>query len=197
MPIMNVPVLGPNTPQRGNWFSRAVGRGVLSILGWRIVGPVPDLAKMVVILAPHTSNWDGIIGLAAVLALGIRISWMGKDSLFRWPFGGFLRWLGGVAIDRKAQHGVVAQMVDEFQRREQFALAVAPEGTRKKVAQWKTGFYHIARGAGAPILLAYWDYGAKSFGIGPILTPSGDLEADMATIRAFYAAKTPKHPDRV
>ena len=117
---------------------------------------------------------------------GMVVFWMGKQSLFRWPFGPFFRWLGGVAIDRSKSNDVVAQTVDAFRRAECFVLGVAPEGTRKRVAHWKTGFYRIAEGAGVPIALGFLDYRRKVGGIGPLVRPSGNLAEDMQAIRRFY-----------
>jgi 1-acyl-sn-glycerol-3-phosphate acyltransferase len=121
---------------------------------------------------------------------------MGKDALFRRPFKAFFRWLGGIPVDRSKPHNAVEQMVEIFAARESFILAVAPEGTRKRVEDWKTGFYRIAYGAGVPIVLGFIDYGRREGGIGPVVRPSGNLEADMEKIRAFYASKTGKYADQ-
>ncbi len=168
----------------------------LKMIGWRREGSLPDIPKYVIIVAPHTSNWDFPIGLAFAFALKIRGYWLGKDGLFRWPFHGFFRWLGGIPIDRSRSSDVVAQMVQVFKERARLTMVVAPEGTRKKVTYWKSGFYHIARGADVPIVLAFLDYLRKAGGIGPVFSPTGDIEADMEYIRAFYATMTGKHPEK-
>lgn len=168
----------------------------LKMIGWRKEGSLPDIPKYVVILAPHTSNWDFPIGLAMIFALKLRGYWLGKDGLFRWPFHGFFRWLGGIPLDRSRSSDVVAQMVQLFKERAKLTMVLAPEGTRKKVTYWKSGFYHIARGANVPIVLAFLDYLRKAGGIGPVFNPTGDIEADMEYIRAFYAAMTGKHPEK-
>jgi 1-acyl-sn-glycerol-3-phosphate acyltransferase len=161
--------------------------------GWRTEG-VLSAPKMVLIAAPHTSNWDFPFTLAAAADLGVRINWMGKDSLFRWPFGGLMRRLGGVPVDRRKSNNMVDQMVAAFAACDTMYLVVPPEGTRGKVRRWKTGFYHIALGASVPIALGFVDYRRKVAGVGPTLMPSGDLDADMATIKAFYATVTAKYP---
>jgi len=168
----------------------------LKMIGWRKEGSLPDIPQYVIIVAPHTSNWDFPIGLAMAFSLRIRGYWLGKDGLFRWPFHGFFRWLGGIPIDRSRSSDVVAQMVQVFKERARLTMVVAPEGTRKKVTYWKSGFYHIARGADVPIVLAFLDYLRKAGGIGPVFSPTGDIEADMEYIRAFYATMTGKHPEK-
>jgi 1-acyl-sn-glycerol-3-phosphate acyltransferase len=168
----------------------------LKMIGWRKEGSLPDIPQYVIIVAPHTSNWDFPIGLAMAFSLRIRGYWLGKDGLFRWPFHEFFRWLGGIPIDRSKSSDVVAQMVQVFKERAKLTMVLAPEGTRKKVTYWKSGFYHIARGANVPIVLAFLDYLHKAGGIGPVFNPTGDIEADMEYIRAFYATMTGKHPEK-
>jgi 1-acyl-sn-glycerol-3-phosphate acyltransferase len=155
---------------------------------------MPDCGKLVIIAAPHTSNWDFVFGMTGAFALGLELHWMGKHTLFKPPLGGVMRWLGGLAIDRRAAHGVVEQVADEFARRGQLLLVVTPEGTRSKVERWKTGFWHIARAAGVPILLGGLDYGRKRLVFGPLLVPGESLEEDMAMIQAHYRGMTPRHP---
>ena len=163
-------------------------------LGWQVVGQVPDFPKYVLAAAPHTSNWDLLIMLGAAFALRVKVFWLGKDTLFRQPFGAFFRWLGGVPVDRSKSNGMVAQAIQAFVENAQFAIAIAPEGTRSKVKRWKTGFYHIAQGAGVPIVLGFIDYGRKAAGVGPTFITTGNIEADMRAIQAFYATITPKYP---
>ncbi|HOD36706.1 MAG TPA: lysophospholipid acyltransferase family protein [Syntrophales bacterium] len=168
----------------------------LKMIGWRREGSLPDIPKYVLIVAPHTSNWDFPIGLAFAFDLKLRGYWLGKDSLFRWPFHGFVRWLGGIPIDRSRSSDVVAQIVQIFKERKNLTMVVAPEGTRKKVAHWKSGFYHIARGADVPIVLAFIDYLRKAGGIGPVFKPTGIIETDMEFIRSFYEKVTGKYPEK-
>jgi 1-acyl-sn-glycerol-3-phosphate acyltransferase len=166
----------------------------LKICGWRREGKLPDIPKYVLIAAPHTSNWDLPFSLAIAFAFRLKICWMGKHTLFRLPFGPLFRWLGGVPIDRTKSRDTVSQIAEVFRERARMVMLIAPEGTRKKVKAWKTGFYHIARGANVPVLLAFLDYMKKVGGFGPLIYLSESLEADMAVIRSFYATVTPKHP---
>jgi 1-acyl-sn-glycerol-3-phosphate acyltransferase len=148
------------------------------------------------IAAPHTSNWDLPVMLILAFAFRTKLCWMGKDALFRWPFGALFRWLGGISIDRTKSHNVVAQSIQLFEEKEKVVMAVPPEGTRKKVRYWKTGFYYIATGANVPIALGFIDYRRKAGGFGPVVTPTGDIEADMETIRTFYANISGKRPEK-
>ena len=166
---------------------------MLRVTGWRKSGKLPDGPKCVMVAAPHTSNWDLPVMLVVAFGVGARVFWMGKHTLFRPPFGGFFRWLGGVPIDRRKSTNAVEQMIALFRERETFTLVMAPEGTRKRTAYWKTGFYHIAHGAGVPIVLGFLDYQRKVGGMGPMIQPTGDIEADMTVMREFYADITGKY----
>ena len=184
------------TPEMG-----FAARGLQSLLlwlyrryGWKAVGTPPSHRRFVMIAAPHTSNWDFPYYLGLIHDLGFRTHFMAKLSLFRWPFGGFMQQVGGVPIDRASSRDMVAQMIDEFARRDEFVLTVAPEGTRQSVAQWRTGFYRIAHGAGVPIVCGFMDYATRTGGIGPVIIPTGDYEADMAPAFAFYAGVSGKFP---
>jgi len=154
--------------------------------GWTSVGAVPEPQRFVLIAVPHTSNWDFPNFLGVTQTLGIRTHFMAKASLFRWPLGGFMRQMGGVRLDRAAAKDTVAQMIDEFARRDEFVLTIAPEGTRGAVTKWRTGFYQIALGAGVPIVCGFMDYATRRSGLGPVIVPTGDYEADMAPAFAFY-----------
>ncbi len=180
-----------------NTAMRALSRLVLRLMGWRTGGMTPsEIAahpKYVLIAAPHTSNWDFPVTLMVAFVLRLRVYWMAKASLFAGPLGPVARWLGGIPVDRSASSNLVQKTVDAFAARERLAVIVAPEGTRGKVSHWRTGFYHIAHGAGVPIGLAYLDYARKVGGIDRMYTTSGDIEADMAEIRAFYSGVTGKH----
>lgn len=191
---MNTPILGESVPRRGNKLAKVIALALLGLFGWRVVGDVPNLPKFVVIGAPHTSNWDFVLTIATMMVLQINLSWMGKHTLFKPPFGGLMRWLGGVPIDRRASSGVVEQNVTEFQKRDKFILCITPEGTRSKVREWKMGFYHIAQAAKVPIVMVAFDFGRKVVEFGPSLVPSGDITADMTTIKRYYANITPRHP---
>jgi len=169
---------------------------VLKIFGWRRSGRLPEIPKYVMIAAPHTSNWDFPITLAIVFAFKMRLNWLGKEAIFRWPFGTFFKWLGGIPVNRSKSGDVVAQTIQAFKEKAIMVMMLAPEGTRKKVKYWKTGFYHIANGANVPIVLGFLDYVRKVGGIGPSLIPTGNIESDMAKIRAFYDTISGKSPDK-
>jgi 1-acyl-sn-glycerol-3-phosphate acyltransferase len=149
-------------------------------------GQFPDLPGVVLIGAPHSSNWDGIWGFAAKLALGLDIRILGKHQLFWWPLGPLLRRLGVIAVNRDAASGVVEQLAARFAAEPRFWLGIAPEGTRRRVARWKPGFWKIARAAGVPVLPVYFDYPRKVIGIGPPFATGADMEADIARIRQWY-----------
>jgi 1-acyl-sn-glycerol-3-phosphate acyltransferase len=155
-------------------------------MGWRIDGDIPDLPKMVLIVAPHSSNWDFIVGVAAKVAMRLRVKFLGKDALFRFPLGILMRYLGGIPVDRSAANEVVSSVVAQFGRRQRMLLAIAPDGTRRPVARWRTGFYHIARGAGVPILPVAFDWGSKTIRIGELFSPTGDLDADLTLLRQRF-----------
>ncbi len=183
-------------PRRGNRFSRAIAGFFLRLFGWRIAGALPDLPKMVLIGAPHTSNWDFPLAIALIFYLGVHINWMAKKEFFVAPFASLWRWLGGVPVDRKGSGGIVGQTVEAIQARARIVLAIAPEGTRSKVARWRTGFYHIAHGANIPIVPVLVDYGRKTLTITEPFLPTGDLEADLPLLQARYHDIRGKHSDK-
>ena len=180
--------LPPSAPRvKPNAFVRWLGRSILRLGGWRMEGAFPDLPKVVLIGAPHSSNWDGIWGLGAKLALGLDIKILGKDSLFRIPVLGLvLKRMGVIPVDRSASHGVVEQSVELMRQQPRFWYGLAPEGTRRKVERWKTGFWKIAKAAGVPVLPSYFHYGKRVVGIGPLFHLSDDMDADIARIQAWY-----------
>lgn len=172
-----------------NTALRAASLAFLRFAGWKVEGALPaGVAKCVLIAAPHTSNWDLPYTLFVAFALNLRIYWMGKQSLFKWPFGPLMRWLGGLPVDRTKSNNLVAASAQAIRDADgPLQLVVPPEGTRDKTRHWKTGFYHIAIAADVPIVMAYMDYQRKVSGLGPVFQPSGDVQADMAAIKAFYA----------
>jgi 1-acyl-sn-glycerol-3-phosphate acyltransferase len=153
------------------------------------------VAKAVIIVAPHTSNWDFFVGLSVDLALDLKANFLGKHSIFVWPWKSLLVRVGGIPVRRGTAENVVDQMVQEFQHRQDLVLAIAPEGTRKKVAQWKTGFWHIAKRAGVPIILVSLDYSRRVLTLGPLMTPGDDLDEDLRVIKAHFATVTARHPE--
>lgn len=164
--------------------------------GWTAFGEIPEPRKFVLIAAPHTSNWDFLYFIGLTEDLGIMPHFMAKKSLFRWPWKNFMLDMGGVPVDRSSNQNYVQAMIDEFAKRKEFMLTIAPEGTRGAVGKWKTGFYHIAMGAKVPLVVGMMDYAKKSGGLGPAIWPTGDFKADMARIAEFYAKVTPKHPGK-
>lgn len=183
-PVLPLPPRAPRV--RGNPLARWLGRTVLRLGGWRMVGAMPDIAKLVLIGAPHSSNWDGLWGFAAKMAMGLDIKILGKHQLFWWPLGPILRRLGVIAVDRTAAAGVVEQLADRIKAADTFWLGIAPEGTRKPVERWKSGFWKIARRADVPVLPAYFHYPDRIIGIGEPFVLSDDMAADLARIRAWY-----------
>ena len=176
---------------------RALAPAFLRLRGWRIEGQLPDEPKLVVVAAPHTSNWDYFYTLAAGLVWDVPFSFLAKDSLFRGPLGWLMRGLGGVPVDRARLNNLLPWAIEQFEERERFVLVIPPEGTRRRAEHWKPGFYWIALGAQVPVVLGYVDYARKVVGVGPSVVPSGDADADMAGIAAFYAGVTAKFPDQV
>lgn len=188
--IMDIPILKD--------LLRGLSVVFLKIVGWRCEGRPPDLEKYVMIGAPHTSNWDFLIGLTILFSLRLRFYWLGKHTIFRQPFRTLSLLLGGIPVNRSQSENVVEQTIRIFKENDRMVLVLSPEGTRKRIAHWKTGFYFIAHGAGVPIVPAYVDYQRRAAGFGPMFYPTGDIEADMKTISAFYDVKgVGKHSEKV
>jgi 1-acyl-sn-glycerol-3-phosphate acyltransferase len=164
-------------------FVRLLGR----LAGWTVVGQLPDIPKFVLIGAHHTSNWDFILFLWAQAALRMKPRWLGKHTIFVWPLGSLWRALGGIPVERGARLNVVEQAIESFKSADRMILVMSPEGTRRKTSEWKSGFYHIARGTGVPVVPGALDYPSKTLTIGSPVTLSGDTEKDLAAFRAFYA----------
>lgn len=179
--------------------ARAVRRLLLTLYrmrGWKAVGDVPEQRRFVLIAAPHTSNWDFVNFLGVAADLGIKPHFMAKLSLFRWPLAGFMKQMGGIAVDRRGGNNAVQQMVHEFARRSEFILTIAPEGTRGKAKKWRTGFYQIALAAKVPLVLGFMDYSKKTGGLGPLIWPTGDFRADMLKVLETYKNCIPRFPER-
>jgi 1-acyl-sn-glycerol-3-phosphate acyltransferase len=185
--VFSTPVLTP--------ILRGLALVILKLIGWRTVGKELDNPKFVLIGAPHTSNWDFPLMLLVVLKLRLQVFWMGKASLFSFPFGGLMKWLGGIPIDRSKANNVVNQTATEFNKNDNLVVLIPPEGTRSKVSHWKTGFYHIAQTANVPILLGYVDARKKEAGLADFFTPTGNVEEDMVRIREFYSNKCGLRPE--
>ena len=181
-----------------NTLMRFLSIAFLKLAGWKVEGALPPGAhKSVLIAAPHTSNWDLPYTLMVAFSLRLTVYWMGKEQIFAFPFRGLMMWLGGIPVNRDKTNNLVAASVEAIKAASgPLQLIVPPEGTRSKARYWKTGFYHIAVGAQVPIVMAYMDYEKKISGLGPIFQPTGDLEADMVAIKAFYAPFKGKNADQ-
>ncbi len=168
---------------KSNRFSRGVGRALLRLLGWRLEGSFPEAPKVMVALGPHTSNWDFVVAMAAILASGIQASYLMKKEAFVWPFSRLYVWLGGVPLNRKSATNTVEQLVSAFNRHDKLWVAIAPEGTRQKVGYWKTGFLRVAHQAQVPVLTVAWDYERKALVLDKLWHASEHYEQDAQTIR--------------
>lgn len=189
-----VPPVGPEVPTRGNPFSRAFGRFALWLAGWRFEGDIPNRAKLLFVVAPHTSNWDFVVGILAVFALDIRVSFLGKHTLFRGPLGWVMRFLGGIPVVRHARGNVVEQTVDLIHSRPRIALGLSPEGTRRKLPRWRTGFHYVARGAGIPIVPVALDYSTRTIRLFPLHAAGESVEDDLAQLGGLFHPRMARHP---
>lgn len=174
-----------------------LGNLILKLMRWKIVGQLPDDKKYLLIVAPHTSNWDFIIGLMARFSLGIRINFIAKHQLFFFPLGNFLKAVGGESINRTKKSNTVEHTVELFRSRDEFRLAITPEGTRSPVTRWKEGFYHIATQAGVPIVMVGLDYQTKELRIEKPFWPSGDIKADFQKIIDYYRTIHGRFPKNI
>ena len=175
---------------------KKLSRLILSLLGWKLEDKLPDEKQYVIIGAFHTSNWDFVLGILGLWALGLKASWVGKHTLFRGIFGPFFRALGGIPVDRRVHTGFIHRVAELYKEGKLNALTIAPEGTRSKREHWKTGFYFIAREADVPIVLGYVDYKNKQLGVGATVYPTGDFVQDFEIIKQFYSAKTGLRPSK-
>lgn len=189
-----VPTIGGKLPARGNAFSALAAGAALRLAGWRFEGTIANEPKLVFIVAPHTSNWDFIVGVTAMFALGIRVTFLGKDALFRWPMAPVMRWLGGVAVFRDSPHNAVDQTVDYIRRTDRVALGLSPEGTRRKLPAWRTGFHFVAKGAGVPIVPVAFDYSTRTIRFFAMHTPADDVADDLRTLGALFHAGMARRP---
>jgi 1-acyl-sn-glycerol-3-phosphate acyltransferase len=188
-----LPPIPPQAPKLNSRFWPWLMRSLLRLSGWRLLGQLPDVPKVIIIGAPHSSYWDGIWGLMMKIGLGININVMIKREVLDGPLGIILRPIGMIPINRSAALNVVGQMVERFRTHEKMWLGITPEGTRKKVQQWKSGFLRIANEAHVPIQPVFIDYPTKTFTLGPLVHASDNPEADMASIRALFRPYRGKH----
>lgn len=176
-------------------FARWLGRTVLQISGWKIEGEIPDRDRLIICGAPHTSNWDFVFGMAALLAMNARVHWMGKDSIFKPGVRWFMKWLGGIPIDRANPQGIVENIAQMVREEHGVVILVTPEGTRKKVERWKTGFLRIAQATDSTVLLAAIDFPSRRIVLDRTFQPSGDHERDIQEIKQYYSQFKGKHPE--
>tara|TARA_B100000497_G_C7688503_1_gene417842 strand:- start:76 stop:627 length:552 start_codon:yes stop_codon:yes gene_type:complete len=177
-------------------MKKLVSRLILNLIGWKVVGDIPSEKKYVIIVSPHTSNWDFIIGRCFGYILKIEVKFLAKSQLFRFPYGWIFRWLGGISVDRTKHNNLVAYAIDLFKSSDELVLGLAPEGSRSKVDKWKLGFYHIAVGANIPIALGFLDFKTKEAGVQTMFYPTGDMSNDLQQIENFYKKVTPKYPEK-
>jgi 1-acyl-sn-glycerol-3-phosphate acyltransferase len=189
-----LPPVGPSVQRAHGRFGALLGRACMRVFGWRFEGSVPDVRRMVLIVAPHTSNWDFLVGLQAKLALRLGCTFIGKHTLFRWPLGVFMRWLGGIPVDRRKAAGFVGEVAAAVRDADRMTVVVAPEGTRKR-APWKSGFYRIATEAGVPILPVGFDYSRRVVFFAPLFHPTGDYEKDLPQLRSHYRPEMGLRPE--
>ncbi|MBL8525258.1 MAG: lysophospholipid acyltransferase family protein [Betaproteobacteria bacterium] len=180
------PLVPASYVRRNAPVANFIGRTLMRLSGWRIEGSLPDVPKVIIAVAPHTSNWDFVVGVMTLFVLDVKLSFLGKHTLFKGWFGKWMRSIGGIPVDRSQPNGVVGETVAAFNRADKLVLAVAPEGTRQLDRGFKTGFLHMAYGAKVPVLLAYFDFSRKVIGFGPLIQPSGDAEKDLQEILAYF-----------
>lgn len=192
-----IPELGSSIPRRGNALSRAFGRFIMRLFGWKVVGEMPNRSKIVLVGAPHTSNSDFFMTALTMLVLGVDVRFVMKHTPFKGPVGTFLRWFGGIPLDRDRSRDFVTQMVQTFKHRDSLLLAIMPEGTRSVVKGWRSGFYHIAHGAAVPLVMVVFDYGNRRMRIGPTYIPTGDYETDLPLIQSFFVGVKGRKAERM
>ncbi len=193
---MNVPKLKELTPKTNSVIKKAIGRFLLWSYRWRVEGEVHNAKKFMVILAPHTSYWDFLTNMGTMLALGVHNRWFVADAFCWWPIGNLMRWLGGIPIDRSCPQDLVSFTISKFADHDELILALYPEGTTRKAEKWKTGFWHIARGAKIPIQFLAVDYKRRVSTFGPVFELSDDTEADMKKIQTYFKDVTPRDSEK-
>lgn len=181
-------VIPAGAPRARSGFARWLGRTLLRLLGWRIVGEFPPQRKILLIAAPHTSNWDWVIGVCALLATGLKLTYIAKHTLFNGPLAPIMRATGAVPVDRSQAAGTVESIVAEFARHQDLYYVIAPEGTRKAVERWKTGFLRVAYQAEVPVVMVSFDYPSRTIRIGATAALTGDVDADLRSVQDYYRA---------
>ena len=189
------PTMPPRVARGGNRFTYWMGRFVVWLVGWRVTGNLPDVERMLVIAAPHTSNWDWALALFVMWALPIRMTYLVKDTAFWWPAGWFLHLTGAMPVNRGNPIGVAGDVARNIRAAERIIVVITPEGTRSRVEKWKTGFMRIAEEAQVPVVQVSFDYPSRTLHLGPIAELSGDTEADITRIRAYFRQFTGCRPE--
>ncbi|TXD96272.1 glycerol acyltransferase [Psychrobacter frigidicola] len=198
LPKLRKKDLGDLIPKRGGKVASIVASWLLKTAGWQTVGEIPNISQAVVLALPHTSNVDGVYAIPSLFALDLKISIMGKHTLFKVPvLAQLLNWIGIIPIDRSNKGSVLQSSIDKFKTGEPLFLGLSPEGTRKYTESWKTGFYYLALGANVPILPVALDYNTKEVRFLSLVTPTGDIEADLPKIYNQYQGVIPRHPERL
>jgi 1-acyl-sn-glycerol-3-phosphate acyltransferase len=198
-PVMKRPMeiipIGPLFPRKGSRFSKTIARLVLKMTGWRVTGSVPNVPKAVLIGGPHTSNWDFPFGVLSLFVLGLDVHWIGKHTIFRWPFGVILRRFGGIPVNRTSPGALFRDVIRGFEENDSFVFGLSPEGTRSKVTKWKPGFHRIARTAKVPILPASLDFVKREIHFGPLFDPSDNFQEDVTRLQKYYSQFSAKRPE--
>ncbi len=196
-PATTTGTLGDRVPRGGNWFTSGIARLFMWLVGWRVhFKEMPNAPKMLLIGAPHSSNFDFFLALGTIYQEKVRVSWMGKHTLFRGPMNKVMRSIGGVPVDRTKRTNLVQQIIDAYNERDEFIISIMPEGTRSYIPKWRSGFYHIATGANVPMVPVKFDYATKVLTVGPAFDLTGDIEKDLPMIQAHFDGATPRHPER-
>lgn len=194
---MNIPTTPECIPTRKYGLLHSIAKRILAWCGWTINGELPNQPKFILAVAPHTSNWDFFIGIAAMFSLQLKVSFLGKASIFRWPVKSVLTAIGGIAVDRSNSHGVVGQIVQELKRNDKFILGLAPEGTRSKTTEWKTGFLHIAKQGNIPIVPVSFDFAKKEIFFHKEVYISGEISQELIEFKQIFADVCAKNPQAV
>ncbi len=190
-----VPQMPPRVAKGGSAFTRWLGLSLLRLAGWQVTGGLPDREKVLVIAAPHTSNWDWLVAILGLWAMGLRMNYLIKDTALWWPASVFIRATGGIPVNRAEPAGIAESVAKRILEADRIIMVITPEGTRSRVEQWKTGFLRIAAVSSLPVVQVSWDYPSRTIHLGPEAQLTGDTEADIAAIRQYYRQFTGRNPE--
>lgn len=193
---MYIPELGSEVPRYSGVVRRWLGLLILVMYRWRIEGKIPNKSKLIIIVAPHTSNWDFLSAMATMWASGFRCNFLMAAGFFWWPLGTLLHWLGAIPVNQRMRNNLVSEMTNNINGRKKYFLGLFPEGKRIKVMEWKTGFARIASNTGVPILLLTLDYSRRVSIYGPVMESSGNPELDMENVQRHFRGAVGKHPEK-